>query len=453
MLLKKKIRYYYWLGIEFSKKNSKLILASFLITFLSFISILTLLPYLINRFITSNQIVSYVGNYDFNNLPDEIATKLSNGLIAVNEKGGILPILASSWEQTNQGLEYRFHLRDNLYWSDGKKFVAADIKNNFADVTSRVIDDKTIYFKLKKTLPIFPTYLKEPILRYPLLGVAGLYKVEKTKVKSGVLKELFLTANKKGLPGIVYKFYDNESQLVLAYKRGEINEFSTSKKSTADIFASWNNSQVTKIVDYNHLMTLFYNFNNQILRQRELRQTISLAINQDQFSEFGRLASGPIAPISWAYQSNIKRQSYDPQLAEKITKKLGISTDSASLNFTTYYDYLDVGDAINNLLLKVGLHSSLSTLSFDKPSSFDLLLALWKVPTDPDQYYFWHSTQTQGNIGNYNNVKVDKLLEDGRSTLSIDERKKYYSDFQKTMLDDPPAFFLFYPYLYTVKRK
>ena len=55
-----------------------------------------------------------------------------------------------------------------------------------------------------------------------------------------------------------------------------------------------------------------------------------------------------------------------------------------------------------------------------------MFLAYLKVPIDPDQYYFWHSTQTQSNIGNYNNVKVDKLLEDGRSTVDIEEREKIY---------------------------
>ena len=65
-------------------------------------------------------IVLYKGN--FLNI-----SKISNGLIAIGENGQIVPILASSWEETKSGLEYRFHLRTNLYWSDGEKFTAADI--------------------------------------------------------------------------------------------------------------------------------------------------------------------------------------------------------------------------------------------------------------------------------------------------------------------------------------
>ncbi len=81
------------------------------------------------------------------------------------------------------------------------------------------------------------------------------------------------------------------------------------------------------------------------------------------------------------------------------------------------------------------------------------LIAYWKVPSDPDQYYFWHSTQKQGNIGNYQNMKIDKILEDGRDTISIEMRKKIYDNYQKIIMDDPPGIFLYYPYIYIITRK
>jgi peptide/nickel transport system substrate-binding protein len=81
------------------------------------------------------------------------------------------------------------------------------------------------------------------------------------------------------------------------------------------------------------------------------------------------------------------------------------------------------------------------------------MLAYLTVPQDPDQYYYWHSTQSLSSIIGYKNLKVDKLLEEGRSTYKIADRKTAYIDMQKTLSDDPPAVFLFYPYSYTVKRK
>ena len=95
-------------------------------------------------------------------------------------------------------------------------------------------------------------------------------------------------------------------------------------------------------------------------------------------------------------------------------------------------------------------------ISYTRPDNFDLLLVFWNLPSNPDQYYFWHSTQIglkKSNISNYKNVKIDLLLEQGRNTIDLREREKIYQEFQKIIQDDPPALFLYYPFVYTIKRK
>jgi peptide/nickel transport system substrate-binding protein len=58
----------------------------------------------------------------------------------------------------------------------------------------------------------------------------------------------------------------------------------------------------------------------------------------------------------------------------------------------------------------------------------------------------------RSSITRYKNLRIDKLLEDGRKTVNINERKKIYADFQRFLLDDMPASFLYFPYEYTVTR-
>ena len=48
------------------------------------------------------------------------------GLTAVGPDGGSVPAAASSWDVSPDGLEYTFHLRDGLRWSNGDPLVAAD---------------------------------------------------------------------------------------------------------------------------------------------------------------------------------------------------------------------------------------------------------------------------------------------------------------------------------------
>ncbi|MBI3366349.1 ABC transporter substrate-binding protein [Candidatus Roizmanbacteria bacterium] len=456
---KKIVRYHYWLVKEFLTKHGKLIAISFFISFLFIIAVISLSPYLNNLLSTKKKVVGLIGRYDFNSIPEEVTSLISNGLLYVNEHGEMVPVLATTWEVRNSGKEYRFHLKKNLIWDNGKKFTAADINYQFRDIKIKAVDENTIDFYLTKPLPIFPTYLRKPIIRYPIVGIAGLYHVNQIKTKYGVISELALEPNKKDLPSLMYRIYTNETLLLAAYKKGEINEFTVTKKSLADGFSIWKNTQIERAVNYSQLMTLFFNHSSRLLKQREspdqkeIKGAIISAIDQSKMNELGEVANGPIQPVSWGYNPNLKKNAYEPEVSEKILRKHFESSQSAQLSLMTYYEYYDIADQIVTELRKVGLAVNLTIVAPDRQNDFDFLLALWKVPMDPDQYYFWHSTQTQGNIAGYKNVKVDKLLEDGRNTLLLEERKGIYFDYQRVVQDDPPAAFLYYPYVYTVKRK
>ena len=86
------------------------------------------------------------------------------------------------------------------------------------------------------------------------------------------------------------------------------------------------------------------------------------------------------------------------------------------------------------------------------PVDYDAFLATVDIPKDPDQYSLWHSTQATTNISKYKNPRIDKLLEDGRTELDQDTRKKIYLDFQRFLVEDVPAIFLYHPIFYTISR-
>lgn len=450
----KTLRYYYWFFVEFTKKHSRMILLSFFISFFIIVSLISITPYLDKVFFSKKQVVGRVGSHTVDSLPEEVLNKISHGLVFINERGEAIPALASSWELLKNGKEFRFHLKNGLSWDDGKEFSAYDLNYNFKDVEVQVLDKSTVYFKLKKALPIAPTYLTKPVIRYPLHGVIGLYKVDRIRSSHGVITELSLSPNKKDLPPLVYKFYDNESKLIGAYKTGEISEMTLLKKSLVDTFKDWKNTHISRGVDYETVLTLFLNNKNSLLSEKDVRQAIALSVPRDKFLEYGEVANSPISPLSWAYNPNLKKPLFDvDQSSKNLEKFTKTASKEAKLEFITYYEYLNVATDIDENLKKAGLRTNLSLSNFDRPEQFDLLLAYWKIPHDPDQYFFWHSTQSEGNITNYKNVRIDKLLEDGRSTLDIQERKNHYFQFQKVLIDDLPAVFVYYPYTYTIKRK
>jgi peptide/nickel transport system substrate-binding protein len=452
----KNFRYYYWLALEFIRKHNKLIFLSFLISVITAVSIVTISPYISSTLIRHKKIIGIVGSYSeqsFDKLPDDILTKISSSLTSVNDKGIVLPLLATTWEHSSDEKTYTFKIRRNVLLNNGKVFNAHNISFSFQDVEMKVIDDYTLQFKLQKPLAIFPLYLTKPVIVYPYIGVAGLYSVEKVKAKNNLIQEIVLSPNRKDVEPITYIFFPSEGEMITAYKRAKINEMSITNRTLANAFMTWNNSTVTKNVNYDKLLTLFYNTKNPIIKEKDFRNAVESSILYDNFKDVGELVSSPIPPISWAYNPSIKKKETDIEFAKKTFKRMITATDSAKFSFLTYYEYLDMADSISSNLKDAGLPIDVTFASYSTQPEFDFMLAYLNIPQDPDQYYYWHSTQNLAKLIGYKNLKVDKLLENGRSTYKIADRKVSYIDMQKTLSDDPPALFLFYPYSYTVKRK
>ncbi|MEW6587306.1 MAG: peptide-binding protein, partial [Nitrospirota bacterium] len=70
------------------------------------------------------------------------------------------------------------------------------------------------------------------------------------------------------------------------------------------------------------------------------------------------------------------------------------------------------------------------------------------IGLDPDQYDIWHSSKTKEkefNFVGYNNPEIDGLLEKGRRTFNIEERKKAYFRIQEILAAELPYIFLYVP--------
>ncbi|KXK08135.1 MAG: putative D,D-dipeptide-binding periplasmic protein DdpA precursor [Microgenomates bacterium OLB22] len=449
----KRVRFYWWLAQAFVKKNARILLASMLVSFVSMIVLMSLYP-IINAFLfNKKEVTGLVGAYTSQNLPDEVSTLLSSPLVHVTPKGEIIPIVADSWELFEGEKRYRFHLKKNLNWDDGKAFTARDIHLRLEGVELSVIDDFTLEFKLSESLNIFPVYLTKPLIREPLRGIGGLYRIQSVKFSKGTIDTIHLYPTKKDLPYRVFRFYKNEKDLITAFKRGEITRFTTLTPQVAQQFAQWNNTAVKKDVDYTRYMTLFLNTSAPSFETRDARKAVAYAL--PDLRDFGQPGIGPIPPVSWAFYSTVKQYPRDLKKAKDlIAAEVKQGSSSAGLTLYSFYDYGDVAEQIKSALEAAGAKIDLRLVSYI-PDTFDLFLTIWDVPDDPDQYFLWHSTQASSptNISHFKNAKIDQLLENGRKNVNVQQRKLIYKEFQELMNEELPAYFLYHPYVYTVGRK
>jgi peptide/nickel transport system substrate-binding protein len=111
---------------------------------------------------------------------------------------------------------------------------------------------------------------------------------------------------------------------------------------------------------------------------------------------------------------------------------------------TTTPQFEAIGKQIVTAWQELGVKSVLRIES-GLPQNFQALLVAQNIPGDPDQYSLWHSTQAQTNITGLDSKRVDKDLEDARKSLDEEKRKASYIDFQKELLEEAPATFLYFP--------
>ena len=85
--------------------------------------------------------------YSINNIPKSLETvgslskreqdiicAISKGLVELDENGELVPALAESVDIKDNGIEYDFKIRDDVYWSDGTKITPSDIVEFFREV-------------------------------------------------------------------------------------------------------------------------------------------------------------------------------------------------------------------------------------------------------------------------------------------------------------------------------
>lgn len=100
-----------------------------------------------------------------------VGSKIYEGLITFAPDMKPLPLLAESWEISEDGLTYIFNLRQGVKWHDGEPFTSADVVYSFGTYlpdafarTRRVMelveemtapDDYTVVFKLKEPYAAF----------------------------------------------------------------------------------------------------------------------------------------------------------------------------------------------------------------------------------------------------------------------------------------------------------
>ena len=446
MSLFKRGRFIFWAIRELSQKYTKSLILGIVVGFGLMLGLYTLYPFVSALTLSKIERIGFIGEYTPSTLPLSIQEQLSFGLTRIASDGSTLPGIASSWEATDSGKQYTFHLREDVVWHTGKKAIATDLNYNIRSVSFKALNNHTISATLQNPYSPFLTLVSKPIFQSNLTGF-GPYKINSIRLKGDKIVFLRLvTATKKELPIIEYRFYKSETQAITAYKLGEIDRIEDLTEIEPDL-VHWKNTHIAETTNFNRFVALYFNVKDPLLRGKILRQALSYAVPMITLKR----VYSPLSPTSWAYTDTAKHYDFDMGQAMKLFESTQIATNTGEITIHTFSQYLDVAQKIAQSWNTLGLKTNIRVENV-VPEQYQVLLIAQDIPIDPDQYIFWHSTQVNTNITGLANLKIDKLLEDGRIEQDQQERKTIYIDFQKRLVEELPALFLYYPTSYTATR-
>lgn len=452
MVILKRRRLYAWLIKAYFKKWGKTILASFIIGLIAFFLFRSSFSYIVSKIpFIQHEEIGVVGAYTPDSLPSFILGKISIGLTKVENDGTISPAVAESWKIEDDGKTYIFKLKKDFAFSDKTLLTSEEVNYDFKDVSLEKPDDYTLIFKLNSPYSPFLVTVSQPIYKENFIGL-GKYKIRSIKLNGSFVQTLVLeNITDKNI--ITYQFYPTEEALKLAFALGEVSEISN-VQNTNFLDTSLNdfkNANITKGTDNSTLVTIFYNTQDTLLSDKSLRKALDYSL-PDVFEEGDRNHT-PYSPNIWVNQGEIDNKIQDLERAEELMEQARENASASGkikVEIKSLKKHENIAKIVKDSWSKIGIEASIDVVD-QRPDGFQIFLGEYSIPRDPDQYSLWHSSQPN-NISRYKNLRIDKLLEDGRNTIELEKRRKIYLDFQKYLLDDAPSSFLINPYVFDVSR-
>ena len=264
------------------------------------------------------------------------------------------------------------------------------------------------------------------------------------------------------LDRIEFRFITDETARMAAIRTGEVDMTVLKDPKNARLLRD------DKAINLNDVPSFWrsaspFNTDRAPLGDVRVRQAISYAIDRQELINTVLLGDGvPTGPMppgeaEWALpvnSENFPTYQYNPDKARQLLKEAGAEDLKISIQAApAYAPDIPTAQVLQAQLRKVGIDLQIqqmewaAVLQAQRDRNFDLNLTFNTNRPDPDTYLSVAHSKFSQNWGKYSNPQMDELLEKGRSTFNVDERKKIYADVQKLFATELP-----YLYLYVIKN-
>ena len=337
--------------------------------------------------------------------------------------------------------------------------------------------------------PILPKHVYEgtDVLKNPANNApigTGPYKFVQWERGSHIILERnpdYWEAGKPVIDRLIVRIYADSSARVAAFEAGELHLGGDGPIPLNEVkrFQEDPNFKVeTRGIEMNNsLDVLELNLRNEHLAKIEVRKALMHAIDREAMKktvwyDLAEVLTGPLPQtLPHFYSADVPAYPYDPAKAEALLDEAGFAKGGDGMRFKLRLIWPAMGDTydragqfLRQQLRKVGVDLELQAA--DVPTfirqvygeyNFDISMFPASVTADPSigSQRFYHSAAiAQGtpfvNASNYQNPKMDEVLDKAASEPAEDKRAELFKRFQQIAMEDLPILPLARPIYVTV---
>lgn len=382
--------------------------------------------------------------------------------------GDMIPRIAESWDVSEDGLCYTFHLRKGVKFHDGSELTAADIgfsldlcadseyQGSMVDGMDRweIVDDYTInvytttvyapFLRSVVDVPIgckayFESVDESTFAQQPV--GCGPYKFVSHKQGDSFVLEAFdeYWGGAPEIKNVTFKVIADAASMSIGLQAGQI-DFA---EVDASVLSTLEAAQGVEITHADQTAFYFVAMNTSVepYSNVKFRQAVNYAIDRDALITAvlegeGVANSNLLTPDREGYTENQKQYTYDPELAKSLLAECGYADGYDLGTFIVAESHKLMAQVIQSDLEKVGLTCQLEILEFnaylDKlmDGNFGITCLSMALQGDTQQLSM---ALTEEYIGMANNArwsdpKVEELFQKAVVTVDEDERLAIYDE-------------------------